>query len=140
MRRKFLLFLSVFFLVSIIICSNFISAVPELPMIVSGNVSINDKPAKIGTQVSAEVNGKEIIKFKTTEIGKFTILLQKLNEGDNIKLYIDGIDSQQNISYKSSDFKQLSLKVEKPYLIYYIIGVVIALVIISIVWKQKKRH
>ncbi|MDO8622706.1 MAG: hypothetical protein Q7R52_00500 [archaeon] len=139
MKQKLLLILSVFFLV-VVICLKIVSAVPELPMIVSGNVSINDKPAKIGTSVSVELNGKEIIKVKTTEIGKFTILLQKLNEENNITIYVDGIDSSQSIAYKSGDFRQLSLKVEKSYLIYYIIGVVIALAIIFIAWKPKKYH
>ena len=135
MKQK-LLFLSVF-LFSIIILSQFVSAIPELPMIVSGDVSINDKPAKIGTQVSAEVNGKEITSMKTTEAGKFTLLLQKLNENDNAEFYVDGIDSGQNVIYKSGDFKQLNLKVEKSYLIYYIAGGIAILTIILIIWTRK---
>ena len=138
MKRKFLSFLSIFLL--IVICfSNLISAVPELPMIVTGNVSINDNPAKIGTSVSAEVNGQEVSKIKTTEAGKFTFLLQKLNKGDEVEIYVDGIDTSQNISYTSSDFKQLTLKVEKSYLIYYIIGTIAVLAIIIIIWKLRKK-
>jgi len=124
----------------ILIILKLISAVPEIPMIITGNATINENPAKIGSSITAELGDKEISKTKTTETGKFTILLQKLNEGDSLKLYVNGIYAE-NISYKSGDFKQLNLKVKKTYLFYYI-GAIIAFAIIFITWKikQKKHH
>ena len=139
MKQKLLLFLSVF-LLSVICFSNLISAaeMPQLPMIVAGNVSINDKPAKIGTEVSARLNNEEVETIKITEKGKFTILLQKLNESEEIKIYVDGIYSEQSVNYESGDFQQLTLKVEKSYVFYYALGGIIALAIILIIWKSKK--
>ncbi|MDO8516849.1 MAG: hypothetical protein Q7S33_01880 [Nanoarchaeota archaeon] len=129
----------ILFILIILTFSKLISAVPELPMIVSGNVSINENPAKIGTEISAELNGKEIVKVKTTEKGKFSLLLQKLNKGDEVEIYVDNIYSGQKIVYTSSDFKQLDLKVEKSYILYYVIGGIIALAVILIIWKLKKK-
>ena len=54
MKKLFLFFLI------LIISSNFIYAVPELPMIISGDVLINEKPAKIGTEITVKVNNQEI--------------------------------------------------------------------------------
>ena len=133
MKKIFLL------LIFILLFSNFVYGVPELPMIISGDVYINEKPAKIGTEVSAKVNDKEVVKIKTTESGKFTILLQKLNEGDEVKLYVNGIYSEQSISYKNGNFKQLILKVKKSYLVYYLLGGIAILAIIIIIWKLSKK-
>ena len=139
MKQKiYLLILSV---LTILIFSKFISAIPELPTIVSGEVYINEKPAKIGTEIKAELNGNEIVKTKTIEKGKFTILLQNLKENDSVKFYVNNIDSGQSVFYKSGDFKQLTLKVEKSYLTYYAIGGIIALAVALIIWKIKlKKH
>src|SRR3989344_9432337 len=101
MKQKiYLLILSV---LTILIFSKFISAIPELPTIVSGEVYINEKPAKIGTEIKAELNGNEIVKTKTIEKGKFTILLQNLKENDSVKFYVNNIDSGQSVFYKSGD-------------------------------------
>ena len=133
MKKLFLFFFI------LIISSSIVYAVPELPMIVSGDVLINDKPAKIGTEITAKVNDLEINKIKITEKGKFTLLLQKLNENDEVKFYVDDIDTQEMIKYKNGDFKQLTLKIEKSYWIYYLTGGLIALVAILIIWKLKRR-
>lgn len=126
------------FLFLLIICSGFVlAAPPELPMIISGNVSINDKPAKVGTDIIAILNGEQVSETEVSEAGTFTILLQKLEEGQEVGFYIDGIDTNQTISYKSGDFQQLTLKVEKSSLTYYLIGLIIAIIIISLIWKQK---
>jgi len=126
------------FLFLLIISLSFVFAEPpQLPMIVSGNVSINDKPAKIGTEISAMINGSEVAKTEVSEAGKFTLLLQKLDEGQEVSFYIDGIDTNQSISYKSGDFQQLSLKVEKSYLIYYLGVALILLILGLLIWKKK---
>jgi len=127
------------FLFLLIISLSFVFATPpQLPMIVSGDAYINDNLAKIGTEITAVVNGEKVIEIETTEKGKFNFLLQKLNEGDVAKLYVDGIDANQNISYKSGDFKQLTLKVDKSYLFYYLGAALILILGTGIIWKYKK--
>ena len=130
------------FLFVLVFSISLISAIPQLPMIVTGNVSINENPAKIGTEISAVVNGEKVIEIETTEKGKFDFLLQKLNEGDEAKLYVDGIYSEQIVSYKSGGFQQLSLKIDKSYLFYYIGAVLVLILGIGIIWKYRKpkRH
>jgi len=131
---KFLLL----FLFLLIICSGFIlAAPPELPMIISGDVYINDKPAKAGTEVIAVLNGEQVSETEVGEAGKFTLLLQKLEEGQEIEFYVDGIFTNESISYESSGLEQLTLKVEKSYLIYYLGVALILLIVGLLIWKQK---
>ena len=128
-------FLLVFIL---LVFPNFISAAPpELPLIVSGEVYINEKPAKAGTEITAFVNGEEVSKFEVTEKGKFTLLLQKLNEKDNVSFYVDNIYSGESVKYESGDFEQLTLKVEKSYLVYYLGVASVLLVAGFVIWKRK---
>lgn len=126
------------FLFLLIISSSFILAVPELPMIVSGDVYINDKPAKVGTGITAFVNGEEVVSSSVGEAGMFTILLQKLEEGQEVEFYVDGIFTNESISYESSGFEQLTLKVEKSSLFYYLGVALILLIVGFVIWKQKK--
>jgi len=129
------------FLISLFILitgSILVTAIPELPMIVNGEVYINDKPAKIGTDVTARVNGQEVVEFEVTEKGKFNLLLQKLDKSDEVEFFVDGILNEEVVIYQSGDFKQLTLKVEKSYLVYYFGGVIILLIIGFLIWKRKK--
>jgi len=126
-----------FFFLILIISSFFVSAIPELPTIVSGEVYINEKSAKIGTEITAFVNGEEVNKFEVTEKGKFTLLLQKLNENDNVSFYVDNIYSGESVTYKSGGFEQLTLKIEKSYLVYYLGVAVILLAAGFVIWKRK---
>mgnify|MGYP000736604367 CR=1 FL=1 len=127
-----------FFFLILIISSSFVFAVPELPVIVSGGVYINEKPAKAGTEITAFVKGEEVSKFEVTEKGKFTLLLQKLNENDNVSFYVDNIYSGESVTYESGGFEQLTLKIEKSYLVYYL-GVALILLIGAgfFIWKRK---
>ena len=123
----------------LIISSSFIlAAPPELPMIISGEVYINENPAKAGTEITALVNGEEVTSSEVSEAGKFTFLLQKLEEGQEVSFYIDGIFTNESVSYKSSGFEQLTLKVEKSYLIYYLGVALILLIAGLLIWKRKK--
>lgn len=134
MKKLFLI--SLFILV---ISSALATAIPELPMIVNGEVYINDKPAKIGTEITARVNGQEVVEFKVAEKGKFNLLLQKLDKDDEVEFFVDGILNEEVVIYQSGDFKQLTLKVEKSYLIYYFGGVALLLIMGFLIWKRKKK-
>ena len=133
MKKFFLFFLL------LVISSSFVYAIPELPMIISGNVTINDKPAKIGTEITARVVDNEVNKVTIAEKGKFTFLLQKLNENDKVDLYVDGINSEVSVDYKSGDFQNPALAVEKPYWIYYSLGGLIGLCLILLIWKKSRK-
>jgi len=134
MKKFFLLFL-----IFVTLNSFLVNAIPELPMIISGDIYINDKEAESGTIITMKTNNEIIEEIKTTEKGKFKLLLQKLNEGDEVQIYIEDIQTQENIIYKSGDFKQLTLKVEKHYYSYYLTGGLVALVAILLIWKWKSR-
>ncbi|MFH1918146.1 MAG: hypothetical protein ABIJ14_03545 [Nanoarchaeota archaeon] len=125
------------FLLILILSISPIYAVPELPMIISGDAYINDKPAGIGTEITVMANGEEINKIQTTETGKFNLILQKLANNQSVDFYVDGISANESISYKSGDFKQLSLKVEKSYLVYYFGVTLLLLIGAGIIWKGK---
>ncbi len=124
-------------LLILIISSGFILAVPELPMIVSGDVYINENPAKVGTEITALLDGEEFASSEVNERGKFTILLQKLEAGQEVEFYVDGISANESISYESSGFEQLSLKIEKSYLVYYLGAALIILAAGLLTWKRK---
>lgn len=124
------------FLVALIFLLSLVSAVPQLPMIVSGDVYINGKPAKVGTDITAVVNGEQVSKSEVSEEGKFSLLLQKLEKNQEVEFYVDGIYSEEDILYKSGDFRQISLKVEKTYWIYYVGGGIL-LIIAGLIWKRK---
>ena len=82
------------------IISTTAQAIPALPEIISGEVYINNNPAKVGTVITANIDEKEVANSEVTDTGKFTLLLQNLNEGDTINLYVDNINTDQSIVYK----------------------------------------
>ena len=131
---------NLFLIVLLILIAGFsiVSAIPELPMIVNGEVYINDKPAKIGTEIKAILGEDVVSEFEVTERGKFNLLLQKLDKSDEVEFFVDDIYTNQSVIYQSGDFQQLTLKVEKSFLIYYLGGVVLLLIGGFLIWKQKK--
>ncbi len=131
-------FLPIFFLL-LIISLSLTSAIPELPMIISGHATINDKVAKSGTEISAKIGDEEIVNTEVADNGSFDLILQKLSAGQEVEFYVDGIYSNQSVLYKSGDFEQLSLKVEKSYVVYYAIGALIVLIGAGIIWKYKTK-
>jgi len=132
---KNLFLLSLFILIA---GSTLATAIPELPMIVNGEIYINDKPAEIGTGVKAILGEDVVSEFEVAERGRFNLLLQKLDKGDEVEFFVDDIWANQSVIYQSGDFKQLTLKVEKSYLVYYFSGVIILLIIGFVMWKRKK--
>jgi len=134
MKNFFLFFLGIMI---VVFSLGLISSVPEMPMIVTGKAYVNDEIAENGTEIVAKLNGEVIEKTHTNKKGEFRMLLQKLNKNQSVSFYVDGIDSDKNIFYKSGDFVQLSLKVKKPYFIYYIGGAVVLGLAFLLIWKRK---
>lgn len=132
-----------FFILLVLSIATF--SLPEMPMIIDGKAYINEKPAQEGTKVSAFADGKEIYSAKTDSDGKFSLLIQKINEGTQIEIRVDGIKSDNLIQYKSGDFKILELSVERKIPETVVIVGIIALIIIIIgvliaLWLKKSRR
>lgn len=130
------------FLFIFIISISFVNAAPELPMIVSGKVYINEEIAPVGTAITAIADGKEVANFEVATEGQFSFLIQKLEENKLVKFYVGGIDTNVEVNYKSGDFQNLDLAVEKTDLGYNKVGgliaLLIALVTIYLIWRLKK--
>ncbi len=133
------------FFIFLLVLSIIAFSLPEMPMIIDGKAYINEKLAQEGTKVSAIADGKEIYSAKTDSDGKFSLLIQKINEGTQIEIRVDGIKSDKLIQYKSGDFKSIELSVERKIpetailigiaaIIIMILGVLIAL------WLKKSRR
>jgi len=137
MKKLFLFFLI------LIISISFVNAVPNLPVIISGKVYINEKVAPVGTEITAIADGKEVANFEVAAEGQFSFLIQKLEEGKLVKFYVDGIYSGKSLNYKSGEFEKFDLNVEKIDQSYYIVGGLIALLIvigaIIVIWKVKRK-
>lgn len=133
-----LYFFILFFLISF---SSLIYAAPELPMIISGKVYINNKLADIGTEITAKVDNKDVENFKVSKKGEFYLLLQKLEKDSEVKFYVDNIITDTKVNYKSGDFQNLELNIKKSNLIYKfgLLAALIIITIILIIWKLKKK-
>ena len=134
--------LNKFFLLFIIFNINlaYVFAIPEYPMIISGNVYINEKISSSGAKITAKYNGNEVSSSLTDKDGKFNLLLQKLEKNAAVKFYVDNIDAKAEATYESGSYKELELRVKKPIINYYVLGggalIVSALVLL---WMLKKK-
>ncbi len=68
-------------------------APPLMPLLVYGNVSINNEPAPVGTVVSAEIDGKEVDSMAISEEGKYFLKIADgaENEGKIIVFKVNGV-------------------------------------------------
>lgn len=86
-------------------------AVPQLPHIFYGNITIDGAPAPLGTLIIAKVSGAEKGSITTTEAGKYggagaydaKLLVQgsDLNAGDTINFTFSGINASETASFES---------------------------------------
>ena len=114
-----------------------VTAIPEPPMVVIGSVSINDKPAEVGTMITAEVEDKEVASFKVTAEGEYHLFLQELKDNDEVKLSIDRISTGATVNYKSDRLENLDISVKK--FDYYIPFGFAILIIGLFLWKKLKK-
>ena len=132
---------NIFFLFGIILIVLAVSAfaVPELPMIISGNAVINEKPAVSGTRISIHADGKEISSTSVTD-GKFSALAQQVKEGTKLEIYVDGIKSSESVEYKSGDYKEINVSARKTELWVYLLivsGGIVVIILVLLLWKFK---
>ena len=141
-KNSFFKFFILFSVVSAIILNSVfvVTALPELPMIISGNVYINDKIAADGTKITAKIGDKEIANAVASK-GQFTLLLQQIEKNAVVRFYVDGIDTNTDVTYESTGYKTLELRVKKASITPYLTAAFIALVIFAILilkWKSSK--
>ncbi|ADI74416.1 hypothetical protein Metev_1569 [Methanohalobium evestigatum Z-7303] len=67
---------------------------PEPPLIVKGDVEINDEPAPEGTQVTAKLDGELIAKSTVEKPEEYELHLLKKDDYTGITFTVDGTESQ----------------------------------------------
>ncbi|WP_292487004.1 hypothetical protein [Methanohalobium sp.] len=65
---------------------------PEPPLVVKGDVEINDEPAPEGTQITAKLDGELIAKSTVEKAGKYELHLLKKDDYTGIKFNVAGIE------------------------------------------------
>tara|TARA_Y100000310_G_scaffold47631_1_gene44203 strand:+ start:516 stop:926 length:411 start_codon:yes stop_codon:yes gene_type:complete len=115
-----------------------VNAIPEPPMMVIGSVYINDKPAEIGTMVTAEVDGKEVKGFSVTAEGEYHLFLQELEDNEEVKLSINGVSTGAVLNYKSNGLENMDISIKKPD--YYIPLSLASLVTGLFLWKKLRKE
>ncbi len=87
---------------------------PLMPLLVYGNVSINNQPAPIGTIVSAEIDGKEVSFNKVSQAGKYFLKITDGtdNEGKIIVFKVNGILDKNHQVECPNVFNNPSIKLD----------------------------
>lgn len=67
---------------------------PEPPLIVKGEVVINDEPAPAGTQITAKLDGELIARSTVEKSGEYELHLLKKDDYSGLKITVDGTESQ----------------------------------------------
>ena len=136
-------------------------APPVLPCAFYGNVTIDEKPAPIGTEITAKMDNKTCGNITVTEEGRYggaggfdlklLVIGTAEDENKNVSFYVGGIKAKENATWHSgAPPKHFDLSVKKPAVgpnlsavpIAAVIGiavvVVIAVVLIFVVWRKKR--
>mgnify|MGYP006293418437 CR=1 FL=1 len=69
---------------------------PEPPLIVKGEVEINDEPASSGTQITAKLDGELIARSTVEKPGEYELHLLKMDDYTGITFTVDGTESQSS--------------------------------------------
>lgn len=84
------------------------AAPPDIPMVVSGNVSINGQPAPAGTVINAVV-GEEIINSTTiSQPGKYAIMV--VYKQGTVELYVNNVKAR-SIAWTTPQMLDLSVTI-----------------------------
>ncbi len=93
------------------------SSQPEIPLVVMGEVFIDEMPASNGTVVTAVMEGEELEPVILKGDNMYALVIGGTTENDAgkvISLYVNGIDTDQTVSWKSGEIKELDLYVTTP--------------------------
>ena len=119
----------------------FAQEVPGLPMIIQGEVMINNQIAPENTLVTAMVGDEVVREFTLIENGNYILTLSSID--GQVDFYVNNIFTNQSINFESGKVIDLDLNVNVKHLniIYWIFGIILVLVIIffliSKFWKSK---
>lgn len=94
---------------------------PILPTIIKGDLTIDSKPAPIGTTIIAEIDGIPMGVSNTTQDGRYIIAVGGgfENNGKYITLYINNIETDTNITWSSGSMNVADLAVtDTRYYVY----------------------
>ncbi len=97
------------FILCVIISANMSSAIPDIPMVISGNVSINGEPASVGTEVNALMGGDVLGSHVVSKKGIYGLIVENRPGIKAFDIYVNGIKS--GASGWSSDPKILNLAI-----------------------------
>ncbi|MEK6808926.1 MAG: hypothetical protein AABY14_04525 [Nanoarchaeota archaeon] len=103
-----------------------VSAIPQLPMILSGEVIVDSDPAKKGTIISARVNGKEMNNYVVVKDGYYTLSVIA-KEGEIIDIYVNNKRSASAI-FSTGAVESLTLN-SKSFPAVYMIALISLIVI-----------
>ncbi|TKJ17067.1 hypothetical protein CEE44_00850 [Candidatus Woesearchaeota archaeon B3_Woes] len=140
MKIKIFFIFFIFFLLL-----NFVSSAepPKLPMIISGEVLINEKPAKVGTIITAKIDEQKITSVEVSKKGHYTLLIQEPTE-KLINLYVNEINTDKTVKYGVGKIEQIDLLItqetpNKNKLFFIIPIILLILIIFILLWGKKKK-
>ena len=77
----------------VIMSANMSSAVPTIPMVISGNVSINGEPAPVGTEVKALMNGEVSGSYVVSKKGIYGLIVENRPGIRTVDIYVNELKS-----------------------------------------------
>ena len=133
----------IFYFLIFLVSINSILAVPQLPMVLSGDVNINNKPAKVGTSVEVKIDDNIVKTIEVKNKGLYTLTFQGEN-GDNVGVFVNGVEAYSGV-YESGKVEKTELNVDiKGEVNYFVWGVIVLIFLIVIsfvipkIFKKKK--
>lgn len=82
----------------IVVCINLLSMVgstiPSIPMLISGNVSIDGEAAPIGTEIKAIMGDKVMGSITVSEKGGYAMIVENRPGSKVVEIYVNGIRSR----------------------------------------------
>ena len=122
-------FTTIVFILFFIISQASAMEAPILPTIIKGDLTIDNKPAPIGTTITAEIDGIPMGLSKTTQKGIYVIAVGGgfENNEKHITLYVNNIKTDTNTTWSSGKVETIDLAVTKSNTRYYIYALVAAL-------------
>lgn len=133
---------------------------PVLPCIFYGNVSIDEKLAPIGTEITAKMDNKTCGNITVTEEGRYggaggfdpKLLVIGTAEDENkiISFFVDGAKAEENATWNSGEVYNLDLSVKKaavtegeglPFtVVLIVVAVVVAVALIFAGWRKRRKR
>lgn len=98
-------------------------APPVLPCSFYGNITLDEEPAPVGTEITAKMDNKTCGNITVTEEGRYgvsgfgpklAVMGTAEDENKNVSFYVDGDKAKENATWNSGGVKYLDLSVKKP--------------------------